>query len=53
MSRAWDKEKNKSPTGFELMTSQTPGGRSDYRKIPKISLSKYKPPKPVPQKTLR
>ena len=24
-----------------------------YRKIPKISPSKYKPPKPVTQKTLR
>ena len=24
-----------------------------YRKIPKISPSKYKPPKPVAQKTLR
>ena len=26
---------------------------SSYRKIPKISPSKYKPPKPVTQKTLR
>ena len=25
----------------------------EYRKIPKISPSKYKPPKPVTQKTLR
>ena len=29
MSRAWDKEKKSEfPTGFEPMTSQTPGGRS-------------------------
>ena len=27
--------------------------RAQYRKIPKISPSKYKPPKPVTQKTLR
>ena len=27
--------------------------KSNYRKIPKISPSKYKPPKPVTQKTLR
>ena len=26
---------------------------NNYRKIPKISPSKYKPPKPVTQKTLR
>ena len=28
MSRAWEKKKSESPTGFEPMTSQTPGGRS-------------------------
>ena len=29
MSRVWDKEKkSESPTGFEPMTSQTPGGGS-------------------------
>ena len=28
MSRAWDKKKSESPTGFEPTTSQTPDGRS-------------------------
>ena len=28
MSRAWDKEKSESPTEFDPMASQTPGGRS-------------------------
>ena len=36
MSQTWDKEKIWVPTGFEPMTSQTPGGRSihlSYREL--------------------
>ena len=28
ISKRWTKNKSESPTGFEPMTSQTPGGRS-------------------------
>ena len=28
ISKRWIKKKSESPTGFEPMTSQTPGGRS-------------------------
>ena len=39
MSRAWDKEKtSESPTGFEPMTFQTPGGRSSHSSMSYLSL---------------
>ena len=52
VSIVWDDVKQKIPKGTAWVDFVTVVVKS-YRKIPKISPSKYKPPKLVTQKTLR